>query len=81
MAFKIINLTPLSQGKNGLVPCSFTYWNEDDDTLTTAGFFPKSTGLRNGDQLTIIANDYSTLETGYLAESDNVLTFKKSMFV
>lgn len=74
MTFKIMNLTPLSQGKNGAVPCSFTYWNEDNDTLTTAGFFPKDTGLRNGDQLTIISNDYTTIKTGYLTESDNVLT-------
>lgn len=77
MAFKLINLTPLSQGKNGAVPCSFTYWNEDNDTLTTAGFFTKDTGLRNGDQLTIIANDYTTVKTGYITESNNVLTLNE----
>lgn len=74
MAFKIMNLTPLAQGKNGAVPCSYTYWNEDNDTLTTAGFFPKSTGLRKGDQLTIISNDYTTVKTGYITESNEVLT-------
>lgn len=74
MSFKLINLTPLAQGKNGVVPCSYTYWNEDNDTLTTADFFPKDCGLRAGDQLTIISNDYTTIKTGYITESSDVLT-------
>lgn len=74
MSFKLMNLTPLAQGKNGVVPCSYTYWNEDNDTLTTAGFFKKDSGLRGGDQLTIISKDYTTVKTGYITESNEVLT-------
>ena len=75
MTFKLENLTPLNNGKNGKVPVLWTYWNEDGDTLTTAGFFPISSGLKTGDQITVIDDDYTAQSTGYITEASNVLTY------
>ena len=57
MSFNIELLTPLNNGKNGKVPTMWTYWNKDGDTLTETGYFPKSYGLRNGDQIVVIGAD------------------------
>ena len=73
MSFKLMNLTPLAQGKHGAVPCSYTYWDEDNDTLIEEGFFTKDSGLRNGDQLTIISNNYTTVKTGFITEREGAL--------
>lgn len=75
MTFKLENLTPLNNGKNGKVPVLWTYWNEGGDTLTAAGFFPLSSGLKAGDQITVINADYTEQSTGYITEALGALTF------
>lgn len=75
MSFNIELLTPLNNGKNGKVPTMWTYWNKDGDTLTETGYFTKSSGLRNGDQIVVIGADYTTRTNGYVLESNGILTF------
>ena len=78
MTFKLENLTPLNNGKNGKVPTFWTYWDEDADTLTTAGYFPLSSGLKAGDQIFVVEFDCSAQSTGYITENSGVLTFTAS---
>ena len=75
MSFNIENLTPLNNGKNGKVPTMWTYFDKNGDTLTETGYFPKSCGLRNGDQVIVISADYTTRTNGYVLESNGILTF------
>lgn len=49
MAFNIINLTPLENGKNNKISTLWTFDNKDGDTITTAGYFNKLCGLKNND--------------------------------
>lgn len=61
MAFNKLNLTNLSQTtKRNSAPVVYSYWNEDDDTVTTASYFDLDT-LAVGDQIQVIGDDYTTL--------------------
>lgn len=68
MAFKSRNLTPYSNNvKARLVPVLWVYWNEDNDTLTTAGLIKEST-MNVGDQVTAISKDYKARSNYYVSE-------------
>jgi len=59
MAYNQENLTIFSGNvKSGVVPTWWAYWNEDNDTVTTAGFFVDYR-LVVGDQIFVLANDYA----------------------
>lgn len=34
--------------------CYYRYFNADDDTITTAGYFPSNLGLKVGDRICVI---------------------------
>lgn len=60
MTFKLENLAVLGTGaKTGKQPSCYTYFNEDNDTVTTAGFF-KCNRLALKDQILVIKNDGTT---------------------
>jgi hypothetical protein len=60
MAFKKLNLYSLGgNAKSGVVPAFWSYWNQDNDTVTNANFVPKDTGLKHGDQIIVIASGYT----------------------
>lgn len=58
MAFKIANLMAVANNKNkgAGIPNKFAYWNEDNDTATTSGLIPNTVGVKEGDQVEVIAN-------------------------
>lgn len=59
MAFKRDNLVVTSGNyKAGVVPAVYTYWNEANDIMTTADFMD-DIALKVGDQIWVIANDYT----------------------
>jgi hypothetical protein len=47
----------------GAAPKTFIFWNEDDDTLTGAGYFPADLGIKTGDMVEVIADDSATAPT------------------
>jgi hypothetical protein len=56
MAFDRQNLTIMAGNvKSGEVPAIWYYWNEDNDTVTTAGFFTDKR-VKVGDQIAVIGN-------------------------
>lgn len=61
MAYNITNLNGLSEkAKSNVIPTVYSYWNEDDDTVTGASYFEYG-GLKVGDQIQVIKGDYTTL--------------------
>jgi hypothetical protein len=48
-------------------PCvrTFSYWNEDADTITAAGYFPNTLGLRTGDMIEVIDSASGTWPLWY----------------
>lgn len=57
MAYKRVNLTPIANnGKTGVVPALWLYWNEDNDAMTTAGII-KEIGMSVGDQVLVVSAD------------------------
>jgi hypothetical protein len=59
MAYDIENLISLGgNAKRGKKPSIYFYWDEDGDTLTSAGFFVNS-ALAVGDQICAISADYT----------------------
>lgn len=73
MAYSIKNLQCLTNNKQNLegsgVPSRWQYWNEDDDTVTTAGFIPKFNGVKAGDQIIVVDADYGN-STDYNATAN-----------
>lgn len=60
MAYSIDNLIPVAgNGKRGNAPMLYAFWNEAGDTVTTAGYFANK-ALSVGDQIEVIADDYTT---------------------
>ena len=61
MSFDIINLTPLQNGKNRVVPTLWTYYNRDNDDISILNnnYFNKECGLKNNDILIIIGQNSS----------------------
>jgi hypothetical protein len=61
MAFTLENLGILGNAtKSGVVPVVYSYWNEEDDDVTTAGYF-EDLRLKVGDQIQVTSADYTTL--------------------
>ena len=55
MAYNARNLTPIANnGKAGVVPAVWAYWNEAGDTVTTAGLI-KNVAMNLKDQVLVIA--------------------------
>ena len=67
MAFKQNNLTVIGGNyKTGVVPSVYTYWNEDADVVTAADFVADY-AVRVGDQVQVIANDYTAIVFYYVS--------------
>lgn len=78
MAFKRQNLTPFANnGKKGRVPVLYVYWNKDNDTVTTAGFFPYG-DFEVGDQIIVIDSDYANNEWYNVTISNKIITLVKN---
>lgn len=61
MAFKLTNLRPFGNNEtSGVQPALFVYWNEAADTVTSAGFFAKNCGVKDKDQVLVVAKDGKT---------------------
>lgn len=56
MAFKLENFgSEVANAKSILGGvCYYRYWNQGDDDLTVAGYFPKNLGLKLGDRINVI---------------------------
>lgn len=62
MAFKNDNLKVLfNAAGNG--PKIWCYYNEGGDTVTTAGYFPKTAGIKNNDIALVLAKDAGGVPT------------------
>jgi len=60
MAFTRENLSIYTNNvKNGVVPATYSYYDEDGDTVTDAGFFD-DIRLNVGDQIWVIAAAYTS---------------------
>ncbi len=60
MAFDRKNLTIIgNNAKAGAVPAQWIYWNEDSDTVTSAGYFVDSR-LTVGDQIRVLVAAYTS---------------------
>lgn len=67
MAFTIEKLVPLGgNAKRNKQPMSYSFWNEDTDTVTGAGYFEKN-DLVVGDQIVVISADYTTRVDYYVS--------------
>jgi len=61
MSFTRENLVLTSNStKNGVVPSSYNYYNEDSDTVTTTGYF-EDNRLTAGDSINVVSADYTQL--------------------
>ena len=70
MAFKLKNLSAISnKTKRGILPIVWQYWNEDADTVTSAGYF-ESLELTTGDQILVIDKDYKSNSWYNIAEAE-----------
>lgn len=59
MAFDRENLTVLNNNvKSGVKPTWYTFYNEDGDTVTSAGYLVDNR-LNVGDQVLVLADDYA----------------------
>ncbi len=59
MAFNRKNLTPIgNNAKRGSIPCLYSFWNEDGDTVTASGYMTNCFELQVGDQILVIDDDY-----------------------
>lgn len=56
MAFKLENFgSEVANAKSILGGVAYyRYWNQDNDDLSVAGYFPKNLGLKLGDRITVI---------------------------
>lgn len=67
MSFTRENLTVIGNSvKSGNVPTLFSYYNEDDDTVTSADFF-SDRRIRVGDQITVYSSDKTTVANYYVS--------------
>lgn len=59
MAYKIDNLIPAAgNGKRGVAPMFYKFWNEDTDTVTAAGYLANK-ALVVGDQVEVVSANYT----------------------
>lgn len=56
--------------------CYYRFFNEDGDTLTTAGYFPGNLGLKVNDRICVIPDDPSNADVWYYVSdvTDGVVT-------
>jgi hypothetical protein len=58
MAFKNENLSSVANNcKTGVVPALWMYYNEANDTVTTAGYIPAHYGVSTRDQVIVVKSD------------------------
>lgn len=78
MAFKIKNFgSEVANAKSILGGIRyFRYFDEDGDTLTTAGFFPANLGLKLYDRICVIPTDPTDADVWYYVSdvTDGVVT-------
>ena len=61
MAFDRENLTIVTNNvKSGVVPAKYWFYNESDDTVTTAGYFT-DLRLHVGDIIEVLKADYTSI--------------------
>jgi hypothetical protein len=56
--------------------CYYRFFNEDGDTITTAGYFPGNLGLKVNDRICVIPDDPSNADVWYYVSdvTDGVVT-------
>ena len=78
MAFKLTNFgSEVANAKSILGGvCYYRYFNADDDTITTAGYFPSNLGLKVGDRICVIPATLTQKDVWYgvSAVSEGVVT-------
>ena len=76
MAFNLKNLSCIANNaKTGVVPAVWEYYNEGGDTITTAGYFPLTSGIRNKDRILVMTTSLAVEPAWYYAEvSSGVIT-------
>lgn len=71
MAFDRENLVALGgNAKSGVVPVSYSYYNESGDTVTATGYF-NDIRVKAGDQIVSISADYTTRVQYYVSAVAN----------
>lgn len=79
MSFKLNNLTPYANNaKKGVIPALWLYYNEDADTLTTAGFFDKDCGVANNDRILVLSTTAIAPDWYKASVSNGVITLAKA---
>lgn len=76
MAFSLENLTCIANNaKSGVIPAVWEYYNKASDTVTSAGFFPASCGVKAGDKVLVITSTASDEpQWHYASVSSGVIT-------
>ena len=78
MAFEIKNFgSEVANAKSILGGvCYYRYFNAAGDTITTAGYFPGTLGLKEGDRICVIPADVSNVDVWYYVSdvTDGVVT-------
>lgn len=76
MAFELVNLSCITNNaKSGVVPSIWEFYNKNGDTVTTAGYIPFETGIKNNDRVLVLASTASVQPAWYYATvSSGVVT-------
>lgn len=75
MAFKLTNLRPVGAHEaSGVQPVLWTYFNEDGDAVTGAGYLEKGCGVKAKDQVMVIAANGQSQAWHYASVADGVIT-------
>ncbi len=76
MSFKLKNLSLISNAtQRGIAPLIWQYYNEDEDTITSNGYFATDK-LKTGDQIVVIDADYGN-NTWYNVTNATSITVTK----
>lgn len=62
---KILNWGCMFNNAAAGVPRLYVYWNENGDTITTAGYFPATLGIKTGDMVLVVPKDSATAPAWY----------------
>lgn len=73
--FNAKNLRPLADNvTSSVVPVVWSYYNADNDTVTTAGYIPTGYNVKDKDQVMVIKSDGSGHSWYHATVADNVIT-------
>lgn len=81
MSFKIENFGSDASNAKSILGgvCYYRYYNKDNNTVTTAGYFPASLGLQLGDRITVIPSTKTSADEEYIVSdiTNRVVTVTK----